>query len=239
MMVRQDTRGRMLKLLILPGLDGTGARIAPFVRELEPSVQARIIGYPPDRPLGYAELEVLVRNALPIEGPYVLLAESFSGPLAIRLAADPPPGLAAAILCATFAENPFPWLRPVRRLAVRIPFKSLPRWARAPLLWGSIDPRCAPAAAARGSAGVSAAVIRRRLLEVLSADERAGLEAIRLPVLVLAASRDRIVPRAATRGLVQRTRWAELVEIEGPHLLLQSRPADCARAILRFLQRWN
>ncbi len=229
----------MLKLLILPGLDGTGARIAPFICKMEPAVHVRIIGYPLDQPLGYAELEVLVRNALPGEGSYVLLAESFSGPLGIRLAAEPPPGLAAVILCGTFARNPFPWLRPVRALAVHIPFKSLPRWLRAPLLWGSGDPRRAPPAASRASAGVSAAVIRRRLHEVLSVDASAGLDAIRLPVLILAASRDRIVPRTATRMLVQRTRCAELVEIDGPHLLLQSRPADCARAILRFLQRWN
>ena len=230
----------MLKLVILPGLDGTGARITPFIRELEPAMHTRIIGYPSDEPMGYTELESLVRRELPSGGErYALLAESFSGPLGIRLAAAPPAGLAAVILCGTFARNPFPWLRVVRPLAVRIPFKSLPRWLRAPLLWGSRDPERAPPAASRASAGVAAAVIRRRLHEVLGVDESAHLASIELPVLILTASRDRILPRAATRLLVQRTRCAQVAEIDGPHLLLQSRPAECARAVLRFLQRWN
>lgn len=228
-----------MKLVILPGLDGTGARITPFIREVEPAMQTRIIAYPSEQPMGYTELESLVRRALPSGERYALLAESFSGPLGIRLAAEPPEGLAAVILCGTFARNPFPWLSAVRPLAVRIPFKSLPRWLRAPLLWGSRDPGRAPPAASRASAGVVAAVIRRRLHEVLCVDESARLASIELPVLILTASRDRILPRTATRLLVQRTPCAEVAEIDGPHLLLQSRPAECARAILRFLQRWN
>jgi pimeloyl-ACP methyl ester carboxylesterase len=226
-------------LLILPGLDGTGARLTPFLREIEGAVPTRIIDYPPDQPLGYAELELLVRRSLPQGGRYVLLAESFSGPVAIRVAADPPPGLAGLILCGTFAKNPFPWLRAVRALAVRIPFKSLPRWLRAPLLWGSSDPNRAPPQAERASAAVAKAVIRRRLQEVLTVDVTARLADIAVPTLILVATRDRILPRSAARLLAQRIRRGEVAEIEGPHLLLQSRPAESAAAVLRFFRRWN
>jgi pimeloyl-[acyl-carrier protein] methyl ester esterase len=228
----------MPQLIILPGLDGTGARITPFLREMERAVPVRVLGYPPDQPLGYAELEALVRQELPQGERYMLLAESFSGPIAIRVAADPPPGLAGLILCGTFAKNPFPWLRAVRALAVRVPFKSLPRWLRAPLLWGSGDPRRAPPAAQRASAGVAPAVIRRRLHEVLTVDVMTQLAAIELPMLILRPTRDRIVPRAAARLLAQTPR-AETAEIEGPHLLLQARPVESAAAVLRFLRRWN
>jgi pimeloyl-ACP methyl ester carboxylesterase len=229
----------MPQLIILPGLDGTGTRLAPFLRQMARDVPTRVIGYPPDRPMGYAELESLVRHSLPESERYVLLAESFSGPIAIRLAANPPPGLAGLILCGTFAKNPFPWLRAVGALAVRMPFKSLPRWLRAPLLWGSGDPRRAPPRSERASAVVDKAVIRRRLHEVLTVDVTACLADIALPTLILEGTRDRIVPRSAARVLVQRTRHSELTEIDGPHLLLQSRPTESAGAVLRFLSRWN
>jgi pimeloyl-ACP methyl ester carboxylesterase len=229
----------MPQLIILPGLDGTGTRLTPFLREMERAVATRVVDYPVDRPLGYAELESLVRRALPQGERYVLLAESFSGPIGIRVAADPPPGLVALILCGTFAKNPFPWLWAVRALAVRVPFKSLPRWLRAPLLWGSGDPRRAPPRAERASAVVGKAVIRRRLHEVLTVDVTACLADITLPTLILGATRDRIVPRSAARLLVQRTRHAEVAEVDGPHLLLQSRPVESAAAVLRFLGRWN
>jgi pimeloyl-[acyl-carrier protein] methyl ester esterase len=229
----------MPNLVILPGLDGTGARIADFVRAVAPAVDARVISFPTDEPLGYLELERLVRAALPADRRFVLLAESFSGPLAIRIGADPPRGLAGVILCGTFAKNPFPWLRHVRPLAVRVPVKSLPRWLRAPLMWGSGNPRRAPPKERRAISAVATPVIRHRIGEILSVDESLCLSAIELPTLILTAARDRILPRSATYFLLQSLPLAEVEEIDGPHLLLQSRPGECAGPVLRFVQRWN
>jgi pimeloyl-ACP methyl ester carboxylesterase len=229
----------MPNLVILPGLDGTGARFTDFIREIAPAVDARVIPFPTDEPLGYAELETLVRQALPADRRFVLLAESFSGPLAIRIGADPPRGLAGVILCGTFAKNPYPWLRRMRPLAVRLPIKSLPRWLRAPLMWGSGNPRRAPPRGQRAISAVAAPVIRRRIGEVLSVDETSRLGAIELPILVLTAARDRLLPRAATHLLLQSLPLAQFEEIDGPHLLLQSRPSECAVPVLRFVRRWN
>jgi pimeloyl-ACP methyl ester carboxylesterase len=226
-------------LVILPGLDGIGARIAPFMRRLVPSAEARVIAYPPDIELGYGELEALVRRELATADRYALLAESFSGPIAIRIAADPPPGLLGVILCGTFAANPYPWANPVGALAAWLPLKAMPRWLRAPLMWGSADPKRAPPRAQRSLSGVAGRVVRRRLRAILKVDERAQLAHIRLPCLVLTARRDRIVPRRATRALLAGLPEAQKQEIDGPHLLLQACPHEAAAAVLRFLARWN
>jgi hypothetical protein len=69
----------MTAVVILPGLDGTSALLAEFCESLSAlGVAARAVAYPPDRPLGYEQLEALVRAQLPCE-PHVLLGESFSG----------------------------------------------------------------------------------------------------------------------------------------------------------------
>lgn len=229
---------RTQRLVLLPGLDGTNKRYTEFISSLGTATRVEVIAYPCDELLGYDQLEALVRAALPSGQRYFLLGESFSGPLAIRIAANPPDGLAGVILCGTFAKNPLPWLRWVRPLAVRAPIKSLPRWLRALLLWGSAQPRRAPAHADRAMAGVAAAVVRHRLGEVFDVDETSRLGCIDLPMLILSARGDLIVPRAATQWMLQSARDAQLAEIDGPHLLLQSRPADCAAAVLQFLQRW-
>ena len=226
----------MPNLVILPGLDGTGVRIAEFIGQMTP-VSVRIIPYPRDIPLGYTELEALVRAQLPTAGRYALLAESFSGPLAMRIGAEPPKGLCGVILCGTFAKSPFPRL--LRPLAVRAPIKSLPRWVRAPLMWGSTNPRRAPPRSQRAMSGVSRAVIRRRIGEIFDVDATRSLARIALPVLVLIARRDHVVPRAATSLLLYNSPQALVAEIDGPHLLLQSRPAECADRVLRFLRHWN
>ena len=222
-------------LVLLPGLDGTGKLFSEFVKDLRSSVDSVIVAYPNDQPLGYHELDALVSAALPRNRPFVLLGESFSGPIAMRIAARSPAGLVAVVLCGTFAKNPFPWARWVRPLAAYLPLKSLPRWVRAPLMWGSTSPQRAPAQMERAIAGVSPAVIRHRIAAVLAVDESAALGAIRLPTLVMRATRDRVISRAATRWILKTLPAARLVEIDGPHLLLQTRPAECAAIVLEFM----
>src|SRR5450755_3555099 len=95
-------------LVLLPGLDGTGKLFAEFVQVLSPKVECVVVAYPKDQPMGYGELEGLVVSALPNNRPFVLLGESFSGPLAIRIAARAPKGLVGLILSVTFAKNPYP-----------------------------------------------------------------------------------------------------------------------------------
>jgi pimeloyl-ACP methyl ester carboxylesterase len=222
-------------LVLLPGLDGTGKLFSEFVKSLGSGVDSRIVAYPKDRALGYDELETLVLAALPRDQRFILLGESFSGPIAIRIAARAPAGLLGVILCGTFAKNPFPWLRWARPLAAYLPLKSLPRWLRAPLMWGSASPQRAPAQAERAMTGVSAEVIRRRIAALLTVDESAALGRIRLPTLLLRAVRDRVIPRAATRWILKTLPGAQLAEIDGPHLLLQARPAECAAVVRQFM----
>ena len=222
-------------LVLLPGLDGTGKLFAEFLKALDLGSRAHVVPYPPDIPLGYDELEPIVRAALPTRSPFVLLGESFSGPLAIRIAARPPPGLAALVLCVTFASNPYPHLGWARRLAPFLPLKSLPRWLRAPLMWGSASPSKAPRQSERAMAGVAASVIRRRIAALLAVDETAALGKVSVPTLVLRATRDRVVSEAATMKIMRGIGHARRVDVDGPHLLLMTRPAACADAVHKFM----
>jgi pimeloyl-ACP methyl ester carboxylesterase len=223
-------------LVLLPGLDGTGILFAEFVQALGPTIVCLVIAYPKDRPMGYDELEQLIVAALPNGQPFVLLGESFSGPLAIRIAAQKPTGLVGLILCVTFARNPYPYLNWARPLAAYLPLKTLPRWLRAPLMWGSISPRRASSQSDRAMSGVSAAVIRRRIGALLAVDETKALSLIRMPTLVLRAADDRVVSKRATLEILRGIPDAKWIEIEGPHLLLKTRPAQCAQVVHSFLQ---
>lgn len=226
------------RLVLLPGLDGIGKRFVRFVAALGTTAEVAIIRYPVDRALGYAELEAHVRAALPCGARFVLLGESFSGPLAIRIAADPPPGLAAVVLCSSFARFPLRvpgWAVPI---VARAPVKTLPRWLRALLQWGSLDPRRAPPAHERSMAAVSREVIRHRIAELLRIDARARLGDVRMPVLVMSGRRDWLLAGGSARALARAVPHGRWVEIEGPHALLQSRPEACAEAVLQFMRQW-
>ncbi|MGA2777282.1 MAG: alpha/beta hydrolase [Steroidobacteraceae bacterium] len=223
-------------LVLLPGLDGTGKMFTRFVAVLGPCIQTQTVVYPVDQCLGYRELETRVRAVLPSGGRFVVLGESFSGPIAIRLAADPPAGLVGLVLCVTFAKNPYPLLAWAQPWAAALPVKSLPRWVRAPFMWGASSPDGAPDEADRATAAVDEAVLRHRIAAVMAADETPALTLIRVPTLVMRASHDHVIPRASSEYIRQHLPQAELIEIDGPHLLLQSRPSQCAAAISQFVR---
>jgi pimeloyl-ACP methyl ester carboxylesterase len=225
-----------LSLVLLPGLDGTGKLFTRFIQSLGSAVDARVIAYPTDEPLGYEALEARVRSVLPKDRPFVLLGESFSGPIAIRIAAAPPPGLAGVILCGTFAKNPFPLLGWASSLAFLVPMKSLPRWVRAPLMWGSRSDVRVPRRAERAIADVDGAVVRRRIAALLTVDATESLARIIVPALVIYAKQDRVVRFAATRWLLDNLPAAEAAPVDGPHLLLQAAPHECAAAVMAFLE---
>lgn len=99
-----------MKLVLLPGMDGTGRLFAPLLSRLDESLEPVVIAYPEHEQLDYGQLHQFVRARLPEGEPFVLLGESFSGPVALTLAAAAPAGLCGLILCATFMRNPMPVL---------------------------------------------------------------------------------------------------------------------------------
>ena len=75
------------RLVLLPGLDGTGRLLRNFRDAIGSHTTTILVSYPADRMLDYAALEAFVRSRLPKRKPFVLLAELFSGPIAIGIAA--------------------------------------------------------------------------------------------------------------------------------------------------------
>src|SRR5271163_1797682 len=100
----------MPALVLLPGMAGTGIFFEAFAAALQPVFKPIMVAYPDHPSLGYVDLEAFARAALPQNDPYLILGESFGGPIAISIAASNPPGLLGLILCVTFARNPHPLL---------------------------------------------------------------------------------------------------------------------------------
>jgi pimeloyl-ACP methyl ester carboxylesterase len=223
----------MTIVVLLPGMDGTGTLFDDFVAEL--GSRTMTIAYPPDRPLNYEQLESFVESSLPHGEPYILLGESFSGPIAIRLASRCLQNLQAVVLVCTFATLPGrrapAWFR---KLAAAIPFWRVPARIGAPVLLGELHSPALRRKLLAAVARVLPAVWRMRLGSVLDVDVTAELEKIRVPILYLRAEADRVVPAAAAAAIANRARRTQIVAIEGPHALLQCRPSQCAAALKLF-----
>ncbi|PHV24332.1 alpha/beta hydrolase [Janthinobacterium sp. BJB446] len=223
-------------LVLLPGMDGTARLFHRFDAALraQAAIDTQAIAYPA-APLDYAALEAFVRERLPRDRPFVVLAESFSGPLGAALRAEPPPGMRALVLCCSFVRNPRPMLAPLRHLLGLVPFGAMPGFAlRQALLAPCSTPQLQDELAA-ALAQVPPSVLRQRLRAVLETDASRSFARGSLPVLYLRARHDRLVPPANAVQILRQAAGAQLADIAAPHMLLQAAPEAAAVAVTAFL----
>jgi pimeloyl-ACP methyl ester carboxylesterase len=217
-------------------MDGSGLLFGEFIASLAPSVEAIVISYPTDRPLGYPELETLARAALPTQRPFVLVGESFSGPIAISLAASSPVGLLGVVLVCSFVRSPIAVPRFLRSLLSMLPVRLVPVRVVAAVLLGRFGSAGVCARLSSAMSSINPSVWRARIRAVLSADVTARLSKVTVPVLYLRATEDRVVPRSASELISLTLPSVRVVELESPHFMLQAKPAESAARVQAFVR---
>ena len=200
--------------MLLPGLDGTGELFRPLLAELLP----------------------LASRSLPTDTPFVVLGESFAGPLAVMLARQRPPGLRGLILCASFVGNPLrivpSWLSPAvvapifRLWPALLTLRSYPRRRE----FGELLPLALTAIRS-----VSPEAVAARVRSLLNVDVREDLRTLDLPLLYLQARRDQIVRRHNLEQIRRLRPDVRVTQFDTRHFLLQLEPRRAAEAIVSFV----
>jgi len=169
----------------------------------------------------------------------MLVAESFSTPLAIKFAATNPVGLEGIVLCAGFATSPVQGWRHflgslLAWLLFRVPLSNLAakRW----LLGRDAAPSLV-AAVQLAVSSVRPEVLAARLRAVLGCDVRMELGKITVPVLYLQAKQDRLVSASCLQAIQRSKPDVTVAVLEGPHLLLQRHPLRAAEVVVEFVRR--
>ncbi len=222
-----------MPLLMLPGMDGTGELLAGLAESLARERPTQVVAYPPDRQMGYAALaDFVVAKAPP--GRFAILGESFSGPVAIALAAKTP-RIAGLILASSFACSPVP--RIFAPFAQFLDLAWIPHFAAVAALLG---PRAHPALSARLRAVLARLpkeVLRARAAAVFGCDARADLRRFDRPTLCLHGARDRLVSRACVAQTLECARLGEVAWLDAPHMALETRTSEACAEIERFCRR--
>jgi pimeloyl-ACP methyl ester carboxylesterase len=228
----------MVALVILPGLDGTAALHSHFSEAASGFFESvKVIAYPPDKPLGYAALEELVRANLPPK-PFVLLGESFSGPIALSIAAKPPSNLLGIVLSATFARPAIPALSPFSSIIRFLPARAVPLSFFSWLLLGQWTTEALKKSLKDALGMVAPDVLAFRTMAALN-PPKVNLTAIALPTLYLRARKDRLIGPSAGEYIRLAMSHCNLREVDGPHLLLQAASETCAQIIGEFVRPFD
>lgn len=229
---------RKIRIVLLPGLDGTARLLDAFVEKCPPGFEAVPIAYPPNRVLGYDALAELVASKIADDAPMILLGESFGGPLALRLASLRPRNLIGVVLVATFVRPPAPSI--ARLLPWRIGFRMrAPVYAIRAALAGKTASGELLRRAREVLRDVSPDVLAARVRSVLTVDGREWLRNCPAPILYLAGKHDRLVkPRCFEAIKIIRPDVMHR-EILAPHFVLQIAPSEAWRAIEDFVAGWR
>lgn len=222
-----------MKLVLLPGLDGTGSFTGPIEQTFGTRYDVISVKFPQDMS-DYSELEAYSRKLMP-KDDFVILAESFSGPLAAMIARNPPTGLKGVIFAVTFAHKPRPYPVWSTHLIKLLPFHK--GWFSRPLLWGSLryrPVRVLEDLFVEAVARVPAKTFAMRSRQSLLVDVRELLTELPVPAICVKARHEYVVRRSAWKDF--QAAGIPVIEINGSHLLMYEMAEEAEAALRPFLE---
>ncbi|MGE8359450.1 alpha/beta fold hydrolase [Pseudomonas sp.] len=219
-----------MRLVLLPGLNGSSHLFRPLLDELD-GIPIEVLELPAEGPQDHDSLAATLHRQLG-EEPFVLLGESFSGAIAYRIALQQPPGLRGVIFAASFLSRPSALLPLIQHLPI-------PR--RLSTLSAALKIFCVGRDASdellqqlkQEIRLIPDALLRARLQSL--AELRAPQQRLALPALHLWPQQDRLVSHQVASQLAGPCSDLQQVRIEGPHFILQTQAAVCAHAIRGFM----
>jgi pimeloyl-[acyl-carrier protein] methyl ester esterase len=222
-----------MKVVVLPGLDGTGCLVDEFTRLLSEKHEPILFKYP-ERVARYDVLLDWITERLPCDD-YVIVAESFSGPLAVMIAARKPKALNAIIFVATFAKSPRRVPNALAHLVRILPIRNMGLlWLAQPFLIGAWATKKHLRKIQAALFLVPKQTLSARLGQVLATNVVEGLRDLKLPMLYITALQDRLVPLRAAIDF--QACGVDVIGIDGPHFLLQVKPNDAVLEVNKFIQ---
>lgn len=225
-------------LVLMPGLDGTGLSFEPLLPFLPKDTKVTIVRYPTDKLLSFEETVECAAAQIPKGNPPIIIAESFSGPVAIQMIGSRRVQAKALILCATFAKSPRPIVWRIMRF-LRLPLLIRPdmpkRFFKIVIGEDKLIAELLPLWK-KVHANVPARIMNHRLKIINNVDVTKWLKELPVPCCYLQATNDRLVPSSCLDDLKKCASLLEVKKINAPHFILQAQPQACLDAIEEFMK---
>jgi pimeloyl-[acyl-carrier protein] methyl ester esterase len=219
-------------ILVLPGMDGTGELLTALLDQLSLHHLVQLTAYPTDEQLGYDQLVTFVVERAP-KGQFVILGESFSGPIAIEVAATDR-RVVGLILASSFARHPMPELfAPLARI---FDMKWVPTSIVVRALLGSTGTPGLKSRLIQAWERLPREIIRARVSEALRVDKRNRLCEITCPMLCLHGRFDRLVSKKCVDEITSAQPGCQVRWFDASHMLLETHADEAAKAINEFCE---
>lgn len=226
-----------LSLVLLPGLDGTGKLFDPLISNLPDWIQPIVVSYPKDKPYGYDVLKTMASRTYPGDKDFVILGESFSGPIAVMSAGEKPKGLKGIILCASFVKKPFRFVPSWLSIFSVSPIYQLwPATIQLRSIFGKEEYKGLVEMALDAIKSVRPNVIAERVKAILNVNVEQELRKSDIPMLYLAGRKDHLIRKHNVAGIKRIKSDLIVTEINTAHFILQLEPEKSADEIEKFIK---
>ncbi|HDQ03991.1 MAG TPA: alpha/beta hydrolase [Deltaproteobacteria bacterium] len=225
-------------LVFMPGMDGTGLSFDLVLPFLPREAKITIVRYPAGKLLSFDETVECAAVQIPPGDPPIVIAESFSGPVAIKMIGSGRVKAKALVLCATFAKSPRPVVWRVMRF-LRLPLLIKPempkRFFKVVIGDDKLIDKLKPLWK-KVHAQVPARVMQHRLKIINEIDVTTWLAKIKIPCRYLQAINDRLVPSSCAGYIKKHLAHLEIKRFDAPHFILQAEPQACLEEIEVFIK---
>ena len=222
-----------IPIVLLPGMDGTGELLTKLANKLSMVRPVKIISYPMQPSLSYNDLTSFVVERVPKER-FVILGESFSGPITIEIAAREP-RVAGLVLASSFACHPIPRL--FSPLAKIIDLRRIPATIVSAVLLGSTGTPDLKVHLSQLLKKLPREVNRTRIAEVLRVDKRKRLRQVSCPTPCICGKYDRLTGQLCLKQILAAQPRCQVLWLNASHMLLETHAELTADAIHKFCAR--
>jgi pimeloyl-ACP methyl ester carboxylesterase len=223
-----------MQIVLLPGMDGTGILFEPLLKELPNDIKVQVINYLCGKKQNYSQLIEYVKEKLPKEKAFVLVAESFSGPIGYAIASSPPDNLKSVVFVSTFISPPNATLWLVSKLPLAL-FLKIPiplpiiKWF---MLGKNIESHII-SLFRKSLKMVKTGILAHRIKEM--AKLRGGGKRIGVKCVYIAAKNDKLISYRHVEEFRILAPNIEVVEIAGPHFIMQAKPKESAQVLKNLI----
>ncbi|MFK7765906.1 MAG: alpha/beta fold hydrolase [Mariniblastus sp.] len=194
----------------------------------------------PDKKLSYRELCRHFSWRFDVNKKYIVIAESFSGPLGILLADRFPKSIKQLVLVSTFATAPMPTrlkLFNIINLGAVLFRLPMPRFIARQFFVGNRDSESVIQADLVKRLGTAVRIqcpltLQSRLALIANVDVTEELSNLQCSLSYVLATEDRLVPRKAFEEIQKIRPNLNVIEIVGPHLIMQTKPVEVWDALV-------
>ncbi len=219
----------MTKVILLPGMDGSGIMFEPLLETLPEKINCETLTLAPGGDQSYSTQARLIAEAIG-DDEVVIFAESYSGHLAFLIHKLKPKNIKHIIFAASFLTNPSILTELAPLLPIGILKSGLIPNSFLHLMCfnNSAHPKAIDCLN-RSLQTVSIKVLKQRLRNIASL--KSTKQKIEIPCTYILPSNDYLVSKKAVNHLMESCRDLKVVNLKGGHFIAQSNVVGCSQVI--------